>query len=130
VYTYLALVIIPQLTMEDHNSLALSSFVNMPDLEVVKKRFVGQPIDSLPTPAVLIDRSKVESNIAKMQKTVTDWHCLFRAHIKTHKTREGTVLQLAHSSNRSIIVSTLAEAWGIVKSGLIEEGTVDDVSKH
>lgn len=90
--------------------------------------YIGKPIDELPTPAVIIDRFKVESNIEQMAKTVSDWQCLFRAHIKTHKTKQGTALQLS-TGNHAIIVSTLAEAWGLVHSGLIEKGTVDDVSK-
>jgi len=105
-----------------------SSHVPLPDVEKVKQRFVGQKIDTLPTPAVLIDKSKMISNIEKMAKAVSNWQCLFRAHIKTHKTREGTAYQLSHSTNRAIIVSTLAEAWGVVHSGLIEDGTVYDVS--
>lgn len=90
--------------------------------------YLGQSINVLPTPAVIIDQFKVKSNIEQMAKTVSDWQCLFRAHIKTHKTKQGTALQLSAGKDRAIIVSTLAEAWGVVHSGLIEEGAVDDVS--
>ncbi|UZJ55523.1 hypothetical protein CBS101457_004843 [Exobasidium rhododendri] len=104
-----------------------SSCLSPPHVEEIKRRFIGQSLDTLPTPSVLIDLSKMKSNISRMQKTVSDWHCLFRAHIKTHKTREGTAYQLSQGNDRSVIVSTLAEAWGVCDSGLIDDGTVDDI---
>lgn len=107
---------------------APSSYVRLPDVDLLRKKWVGVPVTALPTPAVLIDRYKMLANIAEMQKTMTDWQCLFRAHIKTHKTREGVCHQLAQSKQRAIVVSTFAEAWGVVESGLLDEGVVDDVS--
>ena len=39
-------------------------------------------------------------------------------------------MQLKSSSDctRAVVVSTLVEAWEIVKSGLVKDGTVDDVN--
>jgi D-serine deaminase-like pyridoxal phosphate-dependent protein len=111
----------------DDELLVPSSCVPLPNADRVKQLFVGKSIDALPTPAALVDLGKMKANITRMQKVVSDWQCLFRAHIKTHKTRQGTALQLSQSSDRSIIVSTLAEAWGVVGSGLLEEGIVDDI---
>lgn len=46
------------------------------------------------------------------------------------QTSEGVKHQLQTSSGNSsaVIVSTLAEAWGIVNSGLVKDGVVKDVS--
>jgi D-serine deaminase-like pyridoxal phosphate-dependent protein len=102
--------------------------VRLPEQDELKARYIGAPIDSLPTPSVLIDQRKVLYNIEQMEKTICDWQCLLRVHIKTHKTEEGVALQLSGSQQHAIIVSTLAEAWGVVSSGLIDSGVVDDVS--
>ena len=45
------------------------------------------------------------------------------------QTAEGTRLQLvsAQGSTSAIVVSTLMEAWEVVRSGLVSEGIVKDV---
>jgi hypothetical protein len=45
------------------------------------------------------------------------------------KTVEGVRLQLEHSPDRAIVVSTLVEAWAVVKAGLVKEGLIDDVQR-
>lgn len=49
---------------------------------------------------------------------------------RTEQTTEGARMQLRSAGGESgaIVVSTLAEAWGIIRSGLVEEGVVEDVS--
>jgi D-serine deaminase-like pyridoxal phosphate-dependent protein len=105
-----------------------SSSIPLPSKVELKARYQGTQINSLPTPCVLVDRRKMLYNIEQMQKSVSEWQCLLRVHIKTHKTKEGVVLQLSKSQQHAITVSTLAEAWGVVSSDLIETGVVDDVS--
>ncbi|KAI6153620.1 putative serine dehydratase domain-containing protein [Pisolithus tinctorius] len=64
-----------------------------------------------------------------MHQNAKDWGASFRAHLKTHKTAEGTRLQLDSSVAKSsaVIVSTMMEAWGVVHGGLVEDGTVKDI---
>lgn len=109
--------------------MAPSDFLPLPDRVSLLQRFKGVGLDELPTPAVVIDSSKVSSNCARMQRIARDWGCLFRAHIKTHKTREGVLAQVRDGERgmTPLIVSTLAEAWGVLKSGLIEEAGINDV---
>jgi D-serine deaminase-like pyridoxal phosphate-dependent protein len=46
-----------------------------------------------------------------------------------HKTVEGTRIQLeAGGGVRAVICSTMVEVWQVVRSGLVNEGKVDDVS--
>ena len=47
-----------------------------------------------------------------------------------YQTVEGTKLQLISDAGRTsaVVVSTLVEAWGVVKGGLVADGTVKDVS--
>ena len=95
----------------------------------LKDKYVGTPVEQLPTPALLIDRAKVKHNIDQMRQTVEAWECLFRAHIKTHKTGEGVALQLSKTGDGAIIVSTLAEAWGVIdETDLLASGKVKSVS--
>ncbi|RSH89097.1 hypothetical protein EHS25_002763 [Saitozyma podzolica] len=52
----------------------------------------------------------------------------FRAHVKTHKTAEGTRMQVqAAGGVRALIASTMPEVWQIILSGLVAEGLVDDI---
>lgn len=48
------------------------------------------------------------------------------------QTAEGTRFQLISQADRThaVVVSTMMEAWEIVRQGLVEEGTVKDVSAH
>jgi len=47
-----------------------------------------------------------------------------------HKTPQGTRLQVeAGDGVRALIASTMPEVWGILETGLVEEGKVDDVSQ-
>ncbi|KIM33002.1 hypothetical protein M408DRAFT_313285 [Serendipita vermifera MAFF 305830] len=91
--------------------------------------FKGQPVDSLRTPALCIDRAIFAKNCEKMHDNVKVWGARFRAHVKTHKTIEGIRMQLQSHSGRTsaVIVSTLMEAWQIVAGGLVKDGTVDDI---
>lgn len=47
-----------------------------------------------------------------------------------HQTVEGTRLQLNSDVHKAsaVIVSTLMEAWEVLRGGLVADGTVNDVS--
>jgi hypothetical protein len=49
---------------------------------------------------------------------------------KQRQTAEGTRLQLVSSAGKTaaVVVSTLMEAWEVVRGGLVADGTVNDVS--
>ncbi|KAK6462871.1 hypothetical protein DFJ63DRAFT_175935, partial [Scheffersomyces coipomensis] len=88
------------------------------------QRYKGKPLRDLPTPSIVINKAKFESNCNKMLVNAKKLDANFRAHIKTHKTLEGTLLQLGTVpfKTEKIVVSTMMEAWNIlplVKSGLI-----------
>ncbi|KAF8310948.1 hypothetical protein DL93DRAFT_2083872 [Clavulina sp. PMI_390] len=92
-------------------------------------RFVGKPVTEPRTPALLIDCDVFASNCADMHKRAKSWNWGFRAHIKTHKTIEGTRLQLrsTEGTTDSIVASTIREARFIVENGLVADGTVKDI---
>lgn len=103
--------------------------VGLPQKSALAATFRGQPLHALRTPAVVIDRAIFAKNCASMHDNAKQWGAAFRAHVKTHKTAEGTRLQLNSTSDKThaIVVSTLMEACEVVKAGLVADGTVTDI---
>ncbi|KAF8971342.1 hypothetical protein BDZ97DRAFT_1786008 [Flammula alnicola] len=91
--------------------------------------FLGKSLDELRTPAMIIDRKLFAQNCASMHRKAREWGAPFRAHLKTHKTAEGTRLQLISEEDRThaVVVSTMMEAWEVVKAGLVADSTVKDI---
>jgi len=48
-------------------------------------QYVGSPLRTVRTPAMIIDRSIFARNCAEMHRKCKQWNWKFRAHIKTHK---------------------------------------------
>lgn len=64
---------------------------------------------SIPTPAFLVDRSRLQRNCDRMRGKATASSVSFRPHVKTHKTLE--IARIQHGGGTGpITVSTLAEA--------------------
>lgn len=103
-------------------------FLN-PNKDALVADFVGKPLNALRTPAFIVDRAVFAENCRKMHANARDWGATFRGHLKTHKTVEGTRLQLVSDIGRTsaVVVSTLMEAWGVVQGGLVADGTVKDI---
>lgn len=62
------------------------------------------------TPALLIDRAKMQRNIAEMAAAIAGSGATLRPHVKTHKSVDVWRDVLAGGGTRGITVSTLAEA--------------------
>ncbi|ATC65796.1 hypothetical protein CMV30_18600 [Nibricoccus aquaticus] len=74
-------------------------------------------VDDLPTPALLVNQSRLVKNIRAMQ-SVCDAHGVeLRPHIKTHKSAEIAHLQLANGA-RGLTCAKLSEAEAILPSGV------------
>lgn len=89
-------------------------------MSLVPQSYIGGTVAALPTPALVIDRAVVKRNCLKMQDVVRSNEMLFRAHVKTHKTAQGTIMQLdpegkGRSETRALIISTIEEGWGLVR---------------
>lgn len=87
----------------------------------------GKKLAELPTPSFVVDRGTFKQNCEKMLSNANHLKADFRAHVKTHKTVEGTLLQLGSKDlkTKKIVVSTLAEAWSLVP--LFDQGLIEDV---
>ena len=55
--------------------------------------FVGTKIESLPTPAFVVDLDVAKNNCAVMLARAKEAGVDLRAQVKTHKTLEGAVMQ-------------------------------------
>lgn len=88
------------------------------------KQFGGKHYQALPTPSLVIKEPVVDNNISTLLNavdavnTAIDRKVKYRAHIKTHKTIEGSLKQLGYNVNgycgpkyESIVVSTVREAY-------------------
>ena len=63
-----------------------------------------------------------------MSEKATSFGSSFRAHVKTHKTTEGTRMQLQSggpNASKAVVVSTMPELWHLLP--LIEDGSINDV---
>jgi D-serine deaminase-like pyridoxal phosphate-dependent protein len=69
----------------------------------------------LPTPALILDRSRLLANIARMQARARALNVSLRPHLKTAKS--AAVAELAVGRNGPITVSTLAEADYFARAG-------------
>lgn len=104
-----------------------SSFIPRPDKDALLAAYKGNKLEQLPTPSFIIDRKNFARNCEKMLANVAALEADFRPHIKTHKTAEGTLLQLRSgpTNTERIVVSTLAEAWGVLP--LVEKKIINDI---
>jgi D-serine deaminase-like pyridoxal phosphate-dependent protein len=73
--------------------------------------------DSLATPAILVDRVRLEANIADMQRACTAHGVELRPHIKTHKMVEVARRQLAAGA-AGLTCAKLGEAEAMLPSGV------------
>lgn len=73
-------------------------------------------LDDLPTPALILDRPRLEANIARMRGRADSLGVTLRPHLKTAKS--ARVAELAHGGEKgAITVSTLAEAAYFAAAG-------------
>ena len=70
----------------------------------------AERILDLPTPALLLDRGKLERNAARMRERVAQLGVTLRPHVKTSKSIE-VLRVLSGRADISVTVSTLAEAY-------------------
>lgn len=74
-------------------------------------------VNELATPAVLVDRGILQSNIAAMANRARELGCRLRPHVKTHKCPHIARLQL-QAGAAGLTVSTLAEARAMAGAGV------------
>lgn len=79
----------------------------------------GAPIAALPTPALLVDRAKMDANVARMRDKLVGAGVVFRPHVKTAKAPDAIRL-LFDGGTGPITVSTLKEARLFAEAGFAD----------
>jgi D-serine deaminase-like pyridoxal phosphate-dependent protein len=101
--------LLPNMTLLDDVRRAATS----EDSEL-KARLIGTSLHDAPVPSAVLDLSIVKQNCQTMLESAKRLQFSWRAHVKTHKTRELTALQVGDGhGSLNVIVSTIAEAWHI-----------------
>ncbi|AUC86876.1 alanine racemase [Alteromonas sp. MB-3u-76] len=80
--------------------------------------FTPTNIEDLPTPCCLIDKAKMQRNIARLSAHIGNLQCTLRPHVKTHKSIEVTKAIIDAGNVKGITVSTLKEADYFFKHGM------------
>jgi D-serine deaminase-like pyridoxal phosphate-dependent protein len=83
--------------------------VTVPSKEALLATFKGKRVSEIQTPNLIIDRETFIANCKRMKKAVDRLGWDFRAHVKTHKTTEGALLQCQHTGTSKLCASTLPE---------------------
>ncbi|UCF21899.1 MAG: alanine racemase, partial [Ralstonia sp.] len=76
-------------------------------------------LESIDTPAALIDLPRMQHNIARMQQRMNALGVTFRPHVKTTKCLDVVRAQVAAGA-RGITVSTLKEAEAFFAAGITD----------
>ena len=71
--------------------------------------YVGQRVETLPTPCLVVDVPRLAANIERWQRAIDQQGKRLRPHIKTHKSPEIALLQERAGAN-GIAVAKVAEA--------------------
>ena len=76
-------------------------------------------VSDLPTPALLVDRARLQSNLDAMQARADAQGVALRPHVKTHKCVEIARLQVARGA-RGLTVATVDEAEAFAAAGFYD----------
>lgn len=79
---------------------------------------VGKPVESIPTPAMVVDAEALEYNLRLMAGFFADRPCKLRPHFKSHKCVMLARRQLAAGNTVGITCAKLAEAEVLVAGGI------------
>lgn len=81
---------------------------------------IGQSVDNIDTPALIVDLHVLEANLRRMADYFASRPCLVRPHFKSHKCVELARRQMAAGSASGITCAKLSEAEQLVAGGIID----------
>ncbi len=91
----------------------------MPTMPLVLNKWVGQSVDHIDTPALVVDLDAMERNLAKMAAFARKHHMRWRPHAKLHKSAELALLQI-QAGAVGVCVQKTAEAEAMVAGGVCD----------
>ncbi len=84
------------------------------------RSLVGQPVDALVTPALIVDTDALEHNLKLLADYFKDRHAKLRPHFKSHKCVTLAHRQLAAGSATGICAAKISEAEVLVAAGIAD----------
>ena len=72
-----------------------------PDKDALLNKYFGKSLNTLRTPAMIIDRRLFAQNCSSMHLKAREWGASFRAHLKTHKV--GSVFKIQQNTHRFVL---------------------------
>jgi D-serine deaminase-like pyridoxal phosphate-dependent protein len=81
------------------------------------RRWMGQGVDAIDTPALVIDLDAMERNLDRMATFARERHLRLRPHAKTHKSAELARLQMARGAV-GVCVQKTDEALALAQAGV------------
>jgi D-serine deaminase-like pyridoxal phosphate-dependent protein len=100
-----------------HGSVSAKPYRHMEDLAMELEEFVGQPVNEVPTPALLIDLDIFERNMATMRDACSARGRFCRPHGKAHKSPIVAKKQIAYGAHGQC-AAKLGEAEVLVHGGI------------
>ena len=85
---------------------------------MTRDSLIGQPVDTLPTPCLVVDRDTLDFNLNLLADYFADRACRIRPHFKSHKSVEIARQQLAAGSCSGVTCAKLSEAEQLVTGGI------------
>jgi len=82
------------------------------------KRLIGERLDAIDTPALIVDADRLDANLQQMARYFDDRACRLRPHFKSHKCVELARRQLAAGNATGITCAKLSEAAHLVAGGI------------
>src|SRR5215469_4575544 len=99
---------------------------------------IGDRIDDIHTPALLIDLDAFERNVSRMADSAKAMGVRLRAHAKTHKSADIALIQIARGGACGICCQKVAEADALVAGGgtdvlvsneVVDRGKIDRLGR-
>jgi len=87
---------------------------------VTDSDLVGESIDAIDTPALVVDLDLLNANLKKMSDYFADLPCKIRPHFKSHKCVELARRQIAAGNATGITCAKLSEAEHLVAGGVTD----------
>ena len=84
------------------------------------------PLDTLPTPCLLLDEARVRANVARMQAHLSGLGVAFRPHLKTAKSLDVARITMRppRDLRRDAVIASLSQARGSARGGRYRSSSV------
>lgn len=91
-----------------------------PDIGYAIPARIGDPLEAVATPALIVDLDAFERNVARLRDFAKDKGLRLRPHAKTHKSADIALYQMQHGGAVGICCQKVSEAEALVEAGVTD----------